>query len=101
MSQKFTQRDYFHLFSLLNVSNVILDDVHFEEGTDTDYVMCITDRLIQNEAEGLTLAKAVHDITDIPLQRISFWHHARDDSLQEYQINYRKRYMIDVIDKFP
>ena len=63
--------------------------------------MVIVDKLIQDEADGLQLAKAVHDITGIPLHRIAFWHHAKDDGLQEYQVNYRKRYMLDVIEKFP
>ena len=80
------------LFYLFSVGSEIA------EGEDTDYLMCITDRLIQNEADGLLLAKAVHDITGIPLQRITFWHHAKDDSLEEFQINYRKHYMLHVID---
>ncbi len=70
-----------------------------EDIEDTDYVICIVDRLIEDDADGLGLAKTVNDVTGIPLQRIAFWHHARDNDLDQYQVNYRKHYMINVIDK--
>ena len=83
------------------IFHVISGVIEFDEEVDAEYIMCITDKLIENDAQGLLLAKALHDITGIPLQRISFWHHARDDSLEDYQLSYRKCYMLDLIDKVP
>ncbi len=89
---------HFYVFHSFYMTYLFSESIEREQAEDTDFIICITDKLIQNEGDGLGLAKAVCDVTGIPLQRISFWHHARDVSLQEYQMHYRKDYMLHVID---
>ena len=62
---------------------------------EEDYIICVTETLIRNAAQGRDLALRVQEATGgtVPLNQIVFWRHASDEDLSGKEIQYRLIYM--------